>query len=82
MRGALAFWAPVAVVLGLGFWGTALALPMDSGGTPFSAAVASFSLVLAVFAEPVVLQFSWWVTFGIFVAAFRAVYRSPRPPAT
>jgi hypothetical protein len=82
MRRQLAFWAPVSVVLGMGFRLTGLTLTMDSGGTAASAVIGSFSLVLMLFADPLVLRLSWWVTFGVLFASFRAVHQSPRTPAT
>ena len=82
MRRWLAFWGPVAVVLGIGFRLMGLTLTMDSGATVASAVIGSFSLVLMLFADPIVLHLSWWVTFGVLFASFRAVHRSPRTPAT
>ncbi len=78
MRAWLGFWAPVAVVLGLGFSVTSVVLTIGWGGTAFTSWMGSFSLVLSLFAGPVILRFQWWVLFGILFALLKAAFQSSR----
>ncbi len=78
MRAWLGFWVPTAVVLGLGFTVTSVVLTIGAGGTAFASWMGAFSLVLGLFAGPVVLGIWWWITLGLLFASLRAVHHSPR----
>lgn len=86
MRAKLAYGMLAVFVVGYGLAIAALTLPSgyaivggEYEGMPLSNGIVAFSVTVASFIFPVLLNIKWWVMLGLLAAAFRVVHCRQAP---